>query len=53
MNKSAVMLFMTVGSTIGGYLPLYWGYSSFSLASIVSGVIGGLFGIWLAVKWFS
>lgn len=38
------------GSTIGGYIPVLWGGSVFSLSSILLGVVGGLIGIWMGYR---
>jgi hypothetical protein len=37
---------MMVGSTIGSFLPLLWGDSALSMASILLSAVGGVFGIW-------
>jgi hypothetical protein len=39
-----------IGSTVGGFLPLLWGESAFSLSSVVLSAVGGLVGIWAGVK---
>ncbi|MCX6800412.1 MAG: hypothetical protein NT091_04685 [Candidatus Falkowbacteria bacterium] len=51
MNKKTIMLSMILGSTIGGYLPTFFGASSFSMTSILFSFVGGMAGIWLSVKW--
>ena len=48
--RSVIGLSATVGGTIGGYLPVLWGASSFSLASLAFGALGAVAGIWLAVR---
>jgi len=53
MNKSLVMLFMVIGSTIGGYVPVLFGASAFSYTSVISTFIGGVLGIWLAFRMFN
>jgi len=45
MEKKTIMLGMFVGSAIGGYLPMLWGGSLFSLTSILLGGVGGIAGI--------
>ena len=35
---------------VGGYVPVLWGASSFSLTSFVFGVIGAAAGIWAGVR---
>ncbi len=34
----------------GGYVPVLWGASSFSLSSFLFGVIGAIAGIWAGVR---
>lgn len=53
MDKKIVMLGMLVGSTIGGYIPTFWGASVFSMSSVICGGIGGIFGIWLSYKFIN
>ena len=48
--KRWVWLGVTVGSTAGGYLPMIWGQSAFSVTSIVLGFVGGIAGIWAGYK---
>jgi hypothetical protein len=50
MDKKTVILGMLLGSTIGGYLPTFFGASAFSFSSIIGGAIGGFFGIWLSFR---
>ena len=46
-----VYIFVTIGGLVGSYIPvLLWHASAFSIASILGGVIGGVAGIWAAVK---
>ena len=35
-----------VGTTVGSFVPAFWGGSSLSLASVVSGLAGGIAGVW-------
>ena len=35
---------------VGGYVPVLWGASSFSLSSFLLGVIGAIAGIWAGVR---
>lgn len=53
MNKPLVMLFMVIGSTIGGYIPTLFGAGVFSFTSVVTTFIGGMLGIWLAFRMFN
>lgn len=48
--KTLVMAGMIGGSLIGGYLPLLWGGSVFSMSSIFLSAVGGFFGIWVGYK---
>lgn len=51
--KGLILIFVTVFSAIGSYIPVLLGEGDFfSIWSILGGLIGGLFGIWLAV-WVS
>lgn len=46
------MIVMTIGTTVGGVVPMLMGVSADAMAlwSVVGGVIGGLIGIWLGAK---
>jgi hypothetical protein len=46
----AVMAGMVVGSMAGGYLPLLWGDSAFSMSAVIMSGVGGLLGILIAYK---
>ncbi|MDX6510514.1 MAG: hypothetical protein QOE36_18 [Gaiellaceae bacterium] len=50
MGKSVIGGCAAFGSIVGGYVPLLWGASSFSLVSILFGFLGGAAGIWLGVR---
>ncbi|MEI8061779.1 MAG: hypothetical protein WCG97_00575 [bacterium] len=50
MSKSMVWVGMTIGSAIGGYLPMLWGGSLFSFTSIILTAVGGIVGIYLGFK---
>jgi hypothetical protein len=50
MGRSVIGLCAGVGMTVGGYVPVLWGASSFSLVSILFGVVGAGAGIWLGVR---
>lgn len=47
MNKGLILLFATIFSIIGSYIPVLLGESMLSGWSILGGMVGGLFGIWL------
>ncbi|NCN25591.1 hypothetical protein GW935_02950 [Candidatus Falkowbacteria bacterium] len=53
MDKKVIYLGMFIGSLVGGYLPMLFGVSAFSMWSVMSGAVGGIFGIWLAYKIFN
>jgi hypothetical protein len=50
MNKRIILLFATVFGVLGGYLPTVFGDTDpLSGWSILGGLLGGFFGIWLGV----
>jgi len=50
MNKKVILFFATVGGIVGSYIPTLFGDTDFfSGWSILGGLIGGIFGIWLGV----
>lgn len=48
--KTLVMTGMIIGSYGGGYLPVLWGDSFFSLTSVLTSTIGGFVGIYVGFK---
>jgi len=50
VDRRIVLLCVTAGSTIGGYLPTFLGFGTFSMVSFLGGIAGGLAGIWAAVR---
>jgi len=51
MNRKVLWMCMAVGSTVGGYLPTFFGQGSFSLAaSIVGSCLGGIAGVFAAAR---
>ena len=50
VGKSVIGLCAGFGTIAGGYVPLLWGASSFSLVSLVFGVAGGVAGVWVGVR---
>lgn len=46
MTKKLILVSLFIGSTLGGYLPILWGGSAFSFASILCSGIGGFTGIY-------
>lgn len=53
MDKRLVGLGMIIGSTLGAYVPVWFGASSFSYFSILGALFGGIIGIWIAFKLLS
>lgn len=49
-SKSIVMLGMIIGSTIGGFIPTFFGADIFSFWSIIGNIVGGLIGIYIAFR---
>jgi hypothetical protein len=49
-SKKLIYLFMTIGGTVGGYVPALWGDSFFSMTSVLLGAIGSFIGIYIAFK---
>jgi predicted MFS family arabinose efflux permease len=50
MSRKSVYVGMTVGSTIGGFVPALWHASLFSMSAIVMSMVGGIAGIWIAYR---
>ena len=50
MNKKVLWMCMAVGSTVGGYLPTFFGQGSFSLAAIVGSGVGAVAGVFAAQR---
>lgn len=48
--KKFIMVGMTVGLFVGGFIPTLWGASSFSISSVLFSTIGGFLGVWIAFK---
>jgi len=50
MNKHIIMFFAISFELVGNYVPTLFGNNDwFSIWSILGGVVGGIFGIWLGV----
>ena len=47
--KTWVTIGLVVGSTIGGFVPGFWGDSSLSVTSGFFSILGGLAGAWVGV----
>jgi len=49
-TKTMVWIGLFIGSTIGGYLPSFFGASVFSGWSIFGSTLGGALGIWAGYR---
>ena len=50
MNKSIILFFTVIFELVGNFVPMLFGNNDlFSIWSIIGGVIGGLFGVWVGV----
>lgn len=51
MNKKVLLLGAIIGGVLGAYIPVWlFGVSGFSGWSILGSTVGGIAGIWAAVK---
>ena len=50
MDRRIIWIFVGAGMTLGGLLPELWGGSALGVASLALGSLGGVAGLWLAVK---
>jgi uncharacterized membrane protein YeaQ/YmgE (transglycosylase-associated protein family) len=50
MDQRILWMCLVVGSTVGGYVPTFFGYGSFSLASLLGGAVGAVAGVWAAAR---
>jgi hypothetical protein len=48
--RSVIGVSATVGMIVGGYVPVLWGASSFSLVSLLFSAVGGASGVWLGAR---
>ena len=49
-SKALVTLFMIIGSTIGGIVPMLWGAGDFSFSNMFCSAIGAMIGIYVGFK---
>lgn len=49
-TKTVIMIGLVVGSTIGGYVPVLFGASIFSFASMAGSTVGALAGIYVGYQ---
>jgi len=50
MDRRIVWIFVGVGMTLGGLLPEVWGGNALGVASLALASLGGVAGLWLAVR---
>jgi hypothetical protein len=50
MDRRIVWIFVGVGMTLGGLLPEVWSGSALGVASLALASLGGVAGLWLAVR---
>lgn len=51
MGKKSITFVAMVGMTAGSFIPMLWGDDSLLGGwSLLGGLIGGIFGVWLGVK---
>lgn len=49
-KKALVWIGLTVGSAVGGYLPVLWGADLISFSSVILSAVGGIAGIWVGYR---
>ena len=50
MDRRIVWIFVGVGMTLGGFLPVVWGGSALGVASLALASLGGVAALWLAIR---
>jgi hypothetical protein len=50
MDRRLITFSVLVCSTVGSFVPELWGASSFSLASLAFGLIGGVVGVFVGAR---
>ena len=50
MDRRVLWMCIGLGSTVGGFVPMLFGQSSFSAASLLGSVVGCFAGVWLAAR---
>ena len=50
MGRSTIGLCACFGGFVGSYVPVVFGASSFGLASLLAGAVGGILGVWAGVR---
>lgn len=49
-RKKTIGIAMIIGSIAGGYVTTFLGADSFSFTSLLGSIVGGILGIWLALR---
>jgi hypothetical protein len=49
-RKTLVWIGLSIGSLVGGYVPLLWGADVLSFSPLLFSAAGGILGIWLGFK---
>ena len=49
-SKPIIWIGMFIGGTVGGFVPLLWGDSTFSMSGIFFNAVGAIVGIYFAFK---
>jgi hypothetical protein len=49
-SKKLIWIFMTIGLTVGGSIPLLWGAGELSFSSLILSALGGLIGIYIGFR---
>jgi len=50
-DKKSYVLAATIGSVVGGYVPTLFHVNSFSPLTLVTGLFGGIIGIWVVYRY--
>jgi hypothetical protein len=50
MGRSVIGLCGGLGCLVGSYVPVLWGASSFSAASLLFGLLGAVAGVWAGAR---
>ena len=50
VDKRVLWMCIAVGSTVGGLIPQAWNASGFGVAALLGSAIGGIVGVWVAVR---
>jgi len=50
MDRKIIWLGLFVGSSIGGFIPSFWGAGVLSFSGLIFSALGGFAGIWLGYR---